>query len=61
LRESAALLVDSNVDSAIICDYRVCAQLLILDLAWKLRVCGRSVVGVRCIVIGDLVDVEARL
>jgi hypothetical protein len=49
LREGAGatLLVDADVDSSILCDYRVCTQpVFVVELARKFGVCRWRLVGV---------------
>ena len=54
LRKRAALLVFADVDSSIVGDNGVCAQLFVLDLAGDLAVCGWRLFWGRWVDIGDL-------
>lgn len=57
LRKGTALLVYSNVDTTIVGHDCICAELLIVDLSWQLRVRGWWVLETRCVVGGNTVDV----
>jgi hypothetical protein len=63
LREGATLLVNANIDSTILCNYCIGAQLVIFarDLAWELTVCRRSFVRARWERLGDVMYAQAMM
>ena len=61
LRKGAALLIYSDIDTPIVSDHGICAQLLVLNLSWQLGVCGWWVLEARCIVEGSVINAGAMM